>query len=162
MAPHPYRQAFAERDVDRVVELLADDVVFHSPVISEPAFQGRESVAVLTRVIFDRILDTDYTHEYGDERAHVLIADSRVLGKQVKATTLLEFNAEGKIREIWIMARPLVGATAIVEAIGSGLAEHQKPGRGRIISAVTKPLAGLAAMTDLVGSRVIAALNRTA
>jgi ketosteroid isomerase-like protein len=31
METHPYQQAFADRDLDRLVALLADDVVFHSP-----------------------------------------------------------------------------------------------------------------------------------
>jgi hypothetical protein len=39
--PHPYGQAFAARDLDRLVSLLADDVSFHSGVTSELGFEGR-------------------------------------------------------------------------------------------------------------------------
>ena len=162
MEQHPYRQAFADHDVDRVVELLADDVVFHSPVISDPGFEGREAVGELVRVILDRILDVEYTHEFGDERAHVLVADSRVLGKPVKVTTLLEFNAEGKIREIWVMARPLVGLVAIAEGIGAGIAQREVPARAGALALALRPLAGLAAATDRVGSRLVASVNRSA
>lgn len=161
MEPHPYRQAFADRDLDALVALLADDVVFHSPVISDPGFEGRDSVAGLLAIVLDAITDVEFTHEFGDERAHVLVANGRVLGKPIKATTLLEFNADGRIREIWEMVRPLTGVVAIAEAIGSQLAERQKPGRGRAVRALSKPLAGLAAVTDGRGSRLIAALNRS-
>jgi len=103
--PHPYRQAFADRDLQRIVALLADDVVFHSPVITDPGFEGRDSVAALHAMIFDAIADIEYTHELGGEAAHILVTNSTWLGKRVKTTTLLEFNADGKIREIWVMAR---------------------------------------------------------
>ena len=156
-----YRQAFADRDLDRLVSLLADDVVFHSPVITDPGFEGRESVAALYAMVFDAMTDVEYTHELGDEGAHILVANARVLGKPFKATTLLEFNADGKIGEIWVMVRPLSGVVAIAEAIGSRLAKRRGPGLGPAVRALLKPLAGLAAATDGVGSRLIAALNRS-
>jgi hypothetical protein len=161
MEPHPYRQAFAARDLDGLVALLADDVVFHSPVITDPGFEGRDSVAALHAIVLDAITDVEYTHEFGDEGAHILVANGRVLGKPIKATTLLEFNADGKIREIWAMVRPLTGVVAIAEAIGSELAKRRGPGRGPAVRALSKPLAGLAAVTERTGSRLIAALNRS-
>ena len=161
MEPHPYRQAFADQDLAPLVRLLADDVVFHSPVIAEQGFVGRESVAALLAIVVDAITEVEYTHELGDDRAHILVANGRVLGKPIKSATLLEFDARGKIREIWVMARPLTGVVAIAEAIGSELAKRRGPGRGPAIRALSKPLAGLAAVTERTGSRLIAALNRS-
>jgi hypothetical protein len=160
MEPHPYRLAFEARDHHGMVELLADDVVFHSPVITGPGFEGRDSVAALLEIVLREITDEEYIHEFGDDRTRILVANARVLGKPIKATTLLEHDAEGKIREIWVMARPLVGVVAIAEAIGSGLAGREKPGRRRVVRAVSKPLAGFAAITNRAGSRIIASLNR--
>jgi hypothetical protein len=159
MEPHPYREALADRDFERLVELLADDVVFHSPVISAPGFEGRDSVAALHAMIFNAASDTEYTHEFDDEGAHVLVYNARMLGKPFKATTLLEFNPDGKIREIWVMVRPLTGVVAIAEAIGSQLAKRRGPGRSPAVRAFFKPLAGLAAVANRIGSRLIAALN---
>jgi SnoaL-like domain len=160
MEPHPYRQAFAARDLDGLVALLADDVVFHSPVIADPGFEGRDSVAALYTMIFDAFSDIEYTHELGDD-ARLLVNNARVLGKSIKATTLLEFNADGKIREIWVMVRPLTGVVAIAEAIGSRLAKRQGPGRAPALRAMLKPLTGLANVTDRIGSRLIDALNHS-
>jgi SnoaL-like domain len=159
MGPHPYRQAFEARDLDGLVALLADDVVFHSPVIGDPGFEGRDSVAALLAIVLDVVTDVAYTHELGDERVHVLISDARVLGKPFKSTSLLEFNADRKIREIWVMARPLTGVVAIAEAIGPQLAERQGSGRGPAVRALSKPLAGVAAVANRTGARLIAALN---
>jgi hypothetical protein len=159
MEPHPYRQAFEAQDLDGLVALLADDVVFHSPVIGDPGFEGRDAVAALLAIVLDMVTDVAYTHEFADEGAHVLISDGRVLGKPFKSATLLEFNAHGKIREIWVMARPLTGVVAIAEAIGPELAERQGSGRGPAVRALSKPLTGLAAVANRTGARFIAALN---
>jgi hypothetical protein len=161
MEPHPYRQAFADRDLDRLVALLADDVVFHSPVIADPGFEGRDSVATLLAIVLDAITDIEYTHELADEGARILVNNGWVLGKPIKATTLLAFDTDGKIREIWVMVRPLIGVVAIAEAIGSQLAKRRVPGRAAAVRALSKPLAGLAEVTERVGSRLIAALNRS-
>src|SRR2546429_2821936 len=75
MEAHPYRQTYAARDIDGLIALLADDVVFHSPVIANPAFEGRASVAELHTILFDEITDAEYTLELGDETIHFLVAD---------------------------------------------------------------------------------------
>lgn len=161
MGAHPYRQAFEARDLGRLTELLADDASFHSPVISDPGFEGRESVAKLLEIALDVLTDVEYTHELGDENAHLLVSNARVLGKPIKTTTLLEFAEDGKIREIWVMARPLVGVAAIAEAVGSRLAELQSPRRAAAVRALSKPLAGTSAVTDAAGGRLIGDLNRS-
>ena len=162
MELHPYAQVFADGDHDGTVALLAEDVIFHSPVIGDTAFEGRASTAALLEIVYREISDVEYTHGFGDEEAHVLVADARVRGKRVKVTTLLELAPDGKVREIWVMARPLVGLVAIAEAIGSGIAQREAPSRARPLGIALKPLAGLAAATDRVGSRLVAAVNRSA
>jgi SnoaL-like domain len=162
MAPHPYRQAFVDGDLAPVLALLADDVVFHSPVIADQGFEGRDSVAALLAIVLEAITDVEYTHELGDDRTRLLVANGRVLGTPIKSTTLLELDGHGKISEIWVMARPLTGVVAIAEAIGSELAKRRGRGRGPALRAMSKPLAGLAAVTDRIGSGLIAASNRSA
>jgi hypothetical protein len=159
MEPHPYQEAFAARDLDRLLSLLADDVIFHSPVINEP-FEGRDAAAAILAIAVDVLEETQYTHDLGDGRSHVLVADARALDEPIKTTTLLEFDADGKIREIWIMARPLTGVVALAEAVGRR-AESQAP-------VLSKPLDDLAAVTDRVAAfdraaaRVVGDLNRSA
>ena len=157
---HPFREAFGNRDLDALDGLLADDVSFHSPVISEPGFEGKGAVMALYRVAFDAIADFEFTHEYGDASSRVLVGNGKVLGQPFKATNLLELDAEGKVREIWVMARPLAGVAAIAEAIGSGLASRRGAGTRNATRAASKPLRGMADLTDRVGARIIGALNR--
>jgi ketosteroid isomerase-like protein len=161
MEPHPYGQALADRDLDRLVALLADDVVFHTPDIAKPGFRGRDAVATVLAMLVDVVTDVVYTHEVGDEATRILVSDGRVLGRPIKATTVLGFDAEGKIREIWVMARPLTAVVAFVEAIGPRLAERRGPGLGAVVRVLSKPLVWLAAVAEQVGSRLISALNRS-
>jgi hypothetical protein len=160
MGRHPYRRAFEDRDLAPLLAVLSDDVIFHSPVIGDQRFEGIDGVAALLSIVLDAVTDVEYTHEVGSDGAHMLVADGRVLGKPVKLTTLLELDADRKVREIWVMARPLTGVVAIAEAIGTELARRRGPGRGPAIRALSKPLAGLATLTDRVGAGLIAAHNR--
>ncbi|HEX9970404.1 MAG TPA: nuclear transport factor 2 family protein [Acidimicrobiales bacterium] len=155
MTPHPYREAFAARDLDRVVSLLADDVTFHSPVMSE-SFEGRASAAAILAVALDVFAEPEYTHDLGDGRSHVLVADAHVLGKPVKTTTLLEHDADGKIGEIWLMSRPLTANAAIVEAVTRAVKDRD-PG----LHDLSKPFADLAAMIDRAAAVLIGELNRS-
>jgi hypothetical protein len=141
--------------------LLAEDVIFHSPVIGETAFEGLASTAALLEIAYREISEVEYTHGFGDDESHVLVADARVRGKRVKVTTVLELAPGGKVREIWVMARPLVGLVAIAEAIGAGVAQREAPSRARPLALALKPLAGMAAATDQIGSRLVAAMNRS-
>lgn len=160
MDSHAYRQAFAQRDIDHLVPLLADDVVFHSPVITDPGFEGRDSVRALYAMVFDSFRDVEFTHDLGDERAHVIVATATVLGTRLTLTTLLESDADGRIAEIWVMVRPLGGVVAVADVIGSRLAKRRAPGLVLGIRPPLRILAALARVTDWVGSRLIAALNR--
>lgn len=161
MQAQDYRQAFSDRDLDRLVSLLADDVVFHSPVITEPGFKGRDSVAVLYAMVFDSFTDVEFTHDVGEETTQFLVSQARVLGKPIKLTTLLESDADGRIREIWVMIRPLSGVVAVADAIGSRLAKRRARGVVVAVRTLVWILAGLATVADRVGSRLIAALNRS-
>jgi hypothetical protein len=113
-------------------------------------------------VFSESFSDVEFTHEVGGEGGRVLVGDARVLGRPIKMTTLLEFNPDRQIREIWVMVRPLSGVVAIAEAIGSPLAKRRGlPGLRAAVRALLKILAGQAAATNWVGSRLIAALNRS-
>jgi hypothetical protein len=157
---HPFREAFMNRDLEAMRELLADDVSFHSPVISDPGFEGKEAVLALYRVVFGAVTDDEFTHEYGDASARVFVTNGKVLGRSFKATNLVELDADGKVREIWVMARPLAGVAAIAEAIGSGLAAPQGGTPSGAVRAASKPLRGIAALTDRVGGGIIGRINR--
>ena len=155
MELHPYAQAWAARDLDGLLSLLSKDVAFHSPFVSEPGFEGRDATQVIFAIAFDVLKGDRYTHDFGDERSRVLVADSRVLDKPIKTSTVLEFDADGSIREIWMMVRPLTGLTALAEAVGRAIQERDPQ-----VHELAAPLAGLASVIDRAAARLVGELNR--
>jgi hypothetical protein len=158
MDPHPYRQAYEARDLDRLASLLSDDVVLHSAIVTDKGFEGRGPVGTFLGIVVDMFEDNRFTHEFGDEHSHVLVADAQVLGKPVKTTTLLELDGKGKIREIWVMVRPLPGLVAVVEAAALPLAK----GAEDAVRQLAKQLADLAAVAEVGGARMVEELNSSA
>ena len=158
MEPHPYRQAFEAQDLDRLLSLLADEVIYHSPLIAEPGFEGRDSVAAIMAVALDLFKETEWTHDLGDEHSHVLVGNARVLDKPVKTTWLLESDAEGKIRDFWLMVRPLPGVIAIALAVGQAA---ERAEQGPELRERSEPLVGLAAELEPAAARVVEDLNRS-
>lgn len=154
MVSHPFAQAWIARDLDSVLSLLTDDVIFHSPLISEPAFEGRDAVALIFAIALDAFKDPDYTHDFGDASSHVLIADTRVLDRPLKTTWVLEFDTEQRIRELWLMVRPLTGLAALAEAIGQAI-EDLVPE----VYEHSRPLTDAAATFERIAARVVGELN---
>ena len=71
-APAPFRAAVERNDIDAVSELLAPDIVFHSPVTFHP-FVGRETVTRLLEIVAGTFEDFRYTDELETDGAHALI-----------------------------------------------------------------------------------------
>ncbi len=69
MILHPYAQAFAEHDHPGTVTLLAQDVIFHSPVIGDSGFEGRAATSALLEIVYREISDIDYTHGFGNDQS---------------------------------------------------------------------------------------------
>src|SRR3990170_4822534 len=101
-------RAAAERgNADAVAELLAPDVVFHSPMTDRVPFEGREEVAALHRDIFAVLegLETTEPLALGDSRSFSFRA--RVRGVELEAHVLLHVNEQGQIDKLKIFIRPL-------------------------------------------------------
>jgi hypothetical protein len=156
MTLHPFGEAWMAGDLDDVLSLLTDDVIFHSPLIDEPAFEGRDSVALIFAIALDAFEDLSFTHDVGDGRSHVLVGDTKVLDRPLKTTWLLELDSKTRIREVWLMVRPLTGLTALAQAIGRAI-EDQVPD----VFEQSKPLRTAAETFERTAARVVADLQGT-
>lgn len=148
-SPHPLRAATEGRDLDAMVDTLADDVVFRSPVISSP-FHGRDEVRELFQIVLDRFHDLEYTGEVAGNGTHGLLFSARVRGRPVQGIQVLHVDEQGKIRELRVIARPLAGVAAIADVVGGQLARHRRggPARAAVVGMLTKPLLALTATID--------------
>jgi hypothetical protein len=118
MAPHPFRLAVEAHDVDAMRELLADDVVFNSPVAHHP-FEGRDVVAQVLAFAAATFEDFRYIDEVADGDRVALIFRARVGDRQLEGLDFVHTNADGLIDALTVMVRPMSGLVALGEAMGA-------------------------------------------
>ncbi|QZT54714.1 nuclear transport factor 2 family protein [Mycolicibacterium austroafricanum] len=117
---HPFRQAVEARDEAAMEALLADDVVFTSPVAFKP-YPGKPITAAILRGVMRVFEDFRYVREIADRngRDHALVFEATVAGKKVTGCDFLHVNDDGLIDDFMVMVRPLSGATVLADAMGA-------------------------------------------
>jgi hypothetical protein len=123
---HPFRAAVEAQDLDAAIALLADDVVFRSPVVYKP-YQGRESVGAILAAVSQVFVDLRYVREIGapDARDHALVFHAHVGDREVEGCDFLHMDESGAISEFVVMVRPMSGALALAEAMKAQLGAAQ-------------------------------------
>ncbi|MFI1222597.1 MULTISPECIES: nuclear transport factor 2 family protein [unclassified Streptomyces] len=115
---HPFRAALATGDMDAAVALLADDVVFRSPVVFK-AFEGRETAGPILRAVGQVLQDVVFVRDLSSEdgTAHSLLFRARVGEKEIEGSNFFHVNEAGAIDELVVMVRPFTGTLALREAM---------------------------------------------
>jgi hypothetical protein len=116
-----FRAAVERWDLEGVRELLAPEVVFHSPVTFHP-FVGRDTVAQLLALVAQTFEEFRYTDEFATGGAHALIFRASVAGKELEGVDLLRFDEQGLIADFTVMLRPLSGVIGFAQAMGEKVA----------------------------------------
>lgn len=119
---HPFRAAIEGGDVDAALALLADDVVFRSPVVFAP-YRGRQAVEPILHAVSRVFEDFRYVREIGspDGADHVLVFRARVGDRELEGSDFLHAGPDGLIDEFTVMVRPLSAALALAEAMKARL-----------------------------------------
>ena len=117
---HPFRKAVEAMDAAAAEALLADNVVFTSPVAFQP-YPGKPITAAILRGVMRVFQDFRYIREIADPggRDHALVFEAKVNGKHVTGCDFIHLDADGKIDDLMVMVRPLSAATALAEAMGA-------------------------------------------
>jgi len=122
-AADAFRQAVEQQDIEAARELLAADVVFHSPATFHP-FIGRETVGALLEIVADTFEDFRYTDELATgDGTHALIFRAAIGGREIEGLDLLRCDDEGRIADFTVMLRPLSGLVPFAQAVGEKLAQ---------------------------------------
>ncbi|MFF5522537.1 nuclear transport factor 2 family protein [Streptomyces coeruleorubidus] len=117
---HPFRKAVENGDLDAVAALLADDVVFTSPVAFKP-YPGKAITTAVLRAVTQVFENFTYVREIAnpDGRDHAFVFTASVAGKKLQGCDFLHFDEDGKIDDFTVMVRPLSAAHALSEAMGA-------------------------------------------
>ena len=124
-----WHQVVKSRDPAALDALLADDVVFLSPVVHTPQVGRAITRAYLLAAM--KVLNNDSFHYLGEWVG----ADSAVLefactieGVEVNGIDMIHWNAEGRITRFKVMVRPLKAIQKVHELMGrmlQSLAQQQ-------------------------------------
>ncbi|MEO6088089.1 MAG: nuclear transport factor 2 family protein [Umezawaea sp.] len=117
---HPFREAVEAGDHVAIEALLADDVVFTSPVAFTP-YSGKPITAAILRGVTRVFEDFRYVREISgaDGRDHALVFTARVGEREIHGCDFLHLDEDGLIDDLTVMVRPLSAAKALSEAMGA-------------------------------------------
>jgi hypothetical protein len=115
-----FRAAVEAGDFTGLGELLADDVVFRSPVAFKP-YEGKPIVGAILRGVGRVFTEFRYVRELedADGAGSALIFETLVDGVSVNGIDLIRTNDAGLISELTVMVRPLSGANALAQAMAA-------------------------------------------
>lgn len=123
--PNPistWHQIVRTRDLSVLDNLLADDVVFHSPVVHTPQ-RGRE----LTRMYLTaamQVLNGDafhYLRELVNERDAMLEFETVLDGITINGIDLIRWDEHGRIIDFKVMVRPLKAINVLHQKMAQNL-----------------------------------------
>lgn len=114
------------RDASGLDKLLADDVVFYSPIVHTP--QVGKAITTMYLAAAVQVFGNEsfrYVREIVGEYDAALEFETEIDGIIVNGIDLIKWNDEGKITEFKVMVRPLKGMNIIHQKMGELLATNR-------------------------------------
>ncbi len=109
-------------DEEALRNLLADEVIFRSPVVWTPK-QGKEVTMFFLNTVTTVFEDFKYHRIFTSESSLALEFSAKIGEVSIKGIDLVQFNAEGKIIDFEVLVRPARAVQTLAEAMGKRLAE---------------------------------------
>ena len=126
-----WHQAVAGRDPQALRQLLAEDVVFVSPVLHTPQRGRAITLAYLQAAL--QVLNNGsfrYAHQWFGVDSAVLEFDCELDGIGVNGVDIIHWNADGLIDHFKVMVRPLKAVNKVHEAMAAELQRAAAATRG--------------------------------
>ena len=115
----------AVSDFHGLPSIIAADAVFRSPVGLKP-YLGRELVCLMLSTAAGIFEDFKYHREFLDGESAALEFSAHIGDIELKAVHLIRFNAAGEFVEIEKLVRPMEGAKALGNSMGSSIGPQIK------------------------------------
>lgn len=111
-------------DRNALLAMLADDAVFHSPVVHTPQVGRDKAFAYLDAAgsVFDNT-GFDYLRIVMEGNVAVLEFKAEIDGIQVNGIDMIEWNGAGQIKDFKVMVRPLKAINMLWQKMGEMLAK---------------------------------------
>ena len=119
-APHPFRIAAENKDIEGMTDVLREDVVLHSPILFR-GFEGREIVTGVLTHVAATLEDFAYTDELAEEGTVVLRFKARVGDRELEGIDFLELDEDDRVAVLTVFMRPMSALTAFNEQMAERL-----------------------------------------
>ncbi|MGI1794368.1 nuclear transport factor 2 family protein [Acinetobacter variabilis] len=121
-----WHEMLETRDMSILNELLADNVVFRSPVAFQP-YPGKQVVFFILTNVIQVFENFSYHREFLSEDGNnvVLEFSANVGDKKLKGIDMIQFNDEGQIIDFEVMIRPKSGLEALAIEMGQRIQAYQ-------------------------------------
>ena len=118
------------QDLSRLDQLLAEDAVFHSPIVHTPQ-QGKALTTLYLTAAYNVLFESGfrYVREVVSDTDAVLEFTAEVGGIHINGVDMIHWNAEGKIDDFKVMIRPLK-AINLLHGLMRSMLEQMGPGAG--------------------------------
>jgi hypothetical protein len=152
---HPFPAAVVARDAGALIETLAPDVTLYSAVTAVP-FQGRDIVSDTYRSVLESFDELRIVDEFESGDTHAFFWEGRMGGRPVAGADRIRLDADGKVREVTVMGRPMSGVATFLTEIGFRLARRRR-GKfvARLLRTASLPLPPMLSLLDPVTRRII-------
>lgn len=150
------RTAAENADGSAVAEILAPDVIFHTPLTSRIRFEGSDEVTALHRDIFAVIKGLSTTEPLTRGDTGVFTFSGHVRGLKLDAMNQVRVNEQGKIVELTIFARPLPALATLFATLPPRVtARRRGRAKGALVAALATPLGFALRTADVFVPRLI-------
>jgi hypothetical protein len=118
-----WKQVAQAQDAAGLHDLLAEEAVFHSPVVHTPQ-RGREVASQYLNAAFHVLFNENfrYVGEWRAERSAVLEFWTEIEGIVIDGVDIISWDEEGRIVEFKVMVRPLKAMDALRRKMAERLA----------------------------------------
>lgn len=115
------------KNTEGLLEILAEDVVFHSPVVHSPQ-KGKKMAYLYLSAALQVFLSGafEYKREVVNDTETFLEFEAVIDGITINGIDMITWNKEEKIVDFKVMIRPLKGINLIHQKMGEMLAQYQK------------------------------------
>src|SRR5260370_3910564 len=111
-----FRAAVERGDVTAVLDTLAPDVVFNSPIVHAP-YVGRTALAPLLAAVVAVFVHFHYTREVTAPHRPAPQLQTRICERKVEGSDILLVNGAGPADELEVVGRPYSSSPALLQSI---------------------------------------------
>ena len=119
---HTWHQLIKEKDTKNIGNILADNVVMHSPVVHTP-IHGKDIVTLYLMAAFHTFANDKfkYVRELSNDSTAILEFTTEIDGIFVNGVDMISWNQDGLIVDFKVMVRPLKAVNLIHQKMGEML-----------------------------------------